>query len=212
MQIPSLFGRFEAVRPRGKALVPVHECILDVVALPRELTEWCWAAVAQAIFVAYRNGSPRQCDIVKTARRHCVECCRPRRSAADRKCCNNPDEVKGPLGNHCGTIRVDRIEHTQAFVKRCIDGGFPIVVRIAWTSRRAGAGHFVIIRGYRIMPGDRFEVHVADPQARMTRPTPMAFADFLYYYEQDGEWDISYETQPDSTSGVRRVPPVQACT
>jgi hypothetical protein len=206
MLIPDTFSRLETVRPLGRAVTPTHECILDVAAPSRDFTEWCWAAVTVGIFTAYKAANREQCKIVKTFKA-CMKCCGSL-SAADLKCCNKPNDLKAPLEDHCGQLHRKKMDHTEGFVKACIDNGFPIAVRIAWSTK---SFHYVIIRGYRIMPDSSFEVHVSDPQSSSIQPTPIPFAEFRYNYEQDGEWDISYETQPHATKGLRKVPPLRPC-
>lgn len=207
MLIPDFFNRLKLVRPLGRAVTPTHECILDVIAPTRDLTEWCWAAVIVGIFAAYKTVNKEQCKIVKAAFKSCVKCCRPR-TPADRKCCNKPNDLEEFLEDHCKQLHINQMDHTESFVKTCIDNGFPIAVRIAWSTK---SFHYVIIRGYRIMPDKSFEVHVSDPESSAVQPTPIPFANFRYSYEQDGEWDISYETQPHATNGLRKVPPLSPC-
>ncbi|MBV9497206.1 MAG: hypothetical protein JOZ54_23425 [Acidobacteria bacterium] len=209
MQISELFSHFREVRPLGTAVVPIHECILAMALEKRDLIEWCWAAVTASIFRSYETANKEQCAIVKASFTKCANCCEPR-SSNDVACCNNTNDLLASLENHLGAFHTDGREHVEEFVKQCIDAGFPLIARIGYGKR--DAGHYVIVRGYRIMQRTGFEVHVDDPDALVQQPTPMPFAHFLSYYAQKGKWDVTYETKPHPTLGLRRIPTAFPCT
>ncbi|MBV9493007.1 MAG: hypothetical protein JOZ54_02090 [Acidobacteria bacterium] len=147
---------------------------------------------------AYRSSATTQC-IVATRCLPCEQCCQPL-DEGQVDCCNNPQELRIALAEHCGTYHGDANSPVD-FIRRCIQAGFPIIARVAWSTT---SGHYVIIRGYRLMRTG-FEVHVSDPDVRSTPPTPLPLAHLLGFYKQDGVWNASYETQPHPTLGNRRV-------
>lgn len=199
MQAPNIFPTFTSVRETGRASMPLEECILDCAAPYRGLIEWCWAAVTVGVITAYRSGTTTQC-LVAARCLPCEQCCQPLQEE-EVECCNNPEELRTALAEHCGAYHGSE-NGPEDFIRRCIRDGLPIIARIAWS---ATSGHYVIIRGYRVMRTG-FEVHVSDPDVKSIPPTPLPLSHLLTFYKQDGVWNASYETQPHPTLGVRRVP------
>jgi len=189
MKIPKTFQQRHNIRAAGEEAQPIEECILDVTIPESDLTEWCWAAVTVGIAEAYGDTMEMQCDVASRVK-HC-SCCLP---DVDFDCCNKPaDDLETPLDSHCGTVFTCPMHRTSDFVKKRIKDGSPIAVRIDWGD---GSGHFIVIRGYRVMPKPLgFELHVCDPDLP-GMSTPMPFANVLSYYGQaKGFWERSYETK-----------------
>lgn len=73
---------------------------------------------------------------------------------------------------------------TLTFEEVCreIDRRRPIGVGITWDS---GGGHFVVIRGYRLLSSGARQVYVADP---LNPSSLVDFDEFTFSYFGDGEW------------------------
>jgi Peptidase_C39 like family len=183
-----------AVAPVAAPVAAVDEVILDVTIPEQALDHWCWAAIAAGLGEAYGDEPRSQCLIASEVLE--TSCC-PRR-LAPRSSCDLPQPIDAVLGTHLRRRFEDPKHRTFAFVRAQISRGFPIVVRIDWN--RPGAGHFVVIAGYRDSSEGRF-LWVCDPGTGDR--SKVQFTRFLSYYRQKGFWDISYETK-----GRRPVPRV----
>jgi hypothetical protein len=76
-------------------------------------------------------------------------------------------------------------------VQREIDSGRPIGVGITWTSGNdaplggSSNGHFVVIRGYRMLSNGARQVYVADP---LNASGLVDFDEFTLAYYGEGQW------------------------
>jgi hypothetical protein len=169
----------------------------------QELSEWCWAAVAVSVERYYDRASTlEQCDVAnkvlpeqypavplpKSDSACCCQCC------CDPDSCNKPAELETALKKihkwRATLVRslapdesiVSPGTLTFEEVRREIDRGRPVCVGITWKS---GGGHFLVVRGYRLLSSGARQVYVADP----LNPSALVdFDEFTLAYFGDGEW------------------------
>ncbi|HYI11958.1 MAG TPA: papain-like cysteine protease family protein [Thermoanaerobaculia bacterium] len=177
--------------PLVRAAPAIEDVLLDVTIPEQVRDNWCWAAIAAGLGRAFGDDARSQCEIASDLFE--VSCC-PQRFAPES--CDQPQAMDRPLGVHLRRRFEDPRHRTFAFVRAQIRRGFPIVVRIDWN--RQGAGHLVVIAGYR-REGDVRHLYVCDPETGEL--SKVRFEVFVSYYKQMGFWDISYETR-----GRRSVP------
>jgi hypothetical protein len=195
MKISRAFTERHAARSTGQAAQPEKECILDVEIPQQALTEWCWAAVTVGIAAAYRDTTETQCQV---ASRVCNSLCCPDGDNPDS--CNLPlEQLELALKNHGRPPSTDSLHRQKDFVIAQINAGLPIAVFIDWGT--GGSGHYLVIRGYRIMRDGAFDLHVCDPHIPSVAAAPLPFAHVLSYFHQQGTWTKSYETK-----GAQPVP------
>jgi hypothetical protein len=76
-------------------------------------------------------------------------------------------------------------------LQREIDAGRPVCAGITWAS---GGGHFVVLRGYRVLSSGARQVYVADP----LNPSALVdFDEFTSSYYGDGSWTETDFVQND---------------
>lgn len=173
---PQFELRFVALGPPA----PISR-ILDVSVENQLRTNWCWAAVALGIHVAYNTArSQIQCDI---ATRVLGKGCCPSGNG-----CNKTSGLEPALDEHFIALHTQNGHQTIDFVKDEIDAGNPICARIR---RNTGSGHFVVIAGYCITRVNNF-LWIWDPDGGYR--SPWRFDAFRLHYLQNGFWQRSYET------------------
>jgi hypothetical protein len=165
----------------------------------QEHSEWCWAAVAASINNYFDPASKlEQCTVANRVLRHKIdfpddECC----GGCDGcKCCchphlcNRPEELEEALKKIYKWRNT--LERALRFdeVQREIDNGRPIGVGITWISGNdapgsSSNGHFVVIRGYRILSNGARQVYVADP---LNASGLVDFDEFRLAYYGEGQW------------------------
>jgi hypothetical protein len=173
---------FTTEHPMPKQWTPQIRLAIDVRV--QERTAWCWAAVAEAVYAAYGEERVSQCEV---ATRVVGQMCCPSAQGPD---CNTPQELRPALGRHCLLESRGEPQRTPTFVKQEIDAGAPICVRVARFGR--GGGHFVVIGGYVEVTGV-LHLIVLDP--RKGRWSIWRHERFRFAYENDGDWDITFQTQ-----------------
>jgi Papain-like cysteine protease AvrRpt2 len=150
--------------------------------------EWCWAAVAVSIDKYFNPASTwTQCQVASNVTGS--RCCGPA-PAAGVDPCDQAEKLQDAL-----TV-VSRLRSTYGralqfpAVKREIDSGRPVAARIQWTTGDPGEGqgHFVVVDGYRILPG-AVHLHVSDP---LNPSCWVDFDEFTNNYQGDGEWNASF--------------------
>ena len=188
MLIPSIsrHGRvalFATAWAQQKKTVSGTRTILRVSVEEQYRTNWCWLAAGLGVAQSYGTARTRtQC--LHAGRILSMECC------PDGEGCNDPGDVSDALEGHLNEPVIDSKGHqTMDFVREEIDRGNPIAVRIH--RRDAGAGHFVVIGGYREESGFSY-VRVCDPESGLA--SDWAFEMFRDHYTQNGYWHLSYKT------------------
>jgi hypothetical protein len=162
----------------------VQEQSLAFTMQPQCQTQWCWAATATSIAHYYDPASAwTQCSLVDAELRR-NDCC----SSPSSFRCNRPWTLDTALE------RVGQLaEATSGWlsftgVRREIDAGRPLAVRIAWGG--GSRGHFTVVRGY---SAESEEVQIEDP---FYGPSTYDYYEFRSRYRGGGSWSQSYKTQP----------------
>jgi Papain-like cysteine protease AvrRpt2 len=157
-------------------------------------SEWCWAAVAQAVKTFFSPTSAiTQCTIahpVLTMEQSipaATNCCE------DPGACNVPATLQDALNvtHNLGEI----VEGSVSFddVKSELSDGNPIGVRIQWSN---GGAHFIAIDGYREFTSGVQQVLVADPLNPAGSASYIDYDELLDFYDQDGIWSATFLVHP----------------
>jgi hypothetical protein len=176
----------KAVTDLGPAVIAQRRLTFKIQH--QEQTEWCWAAVAASVQQYFEPATEpalelKQCAIADMVL-HTNLCCpypefcnQPAALETALKKIHkwrkslNPDPLTGP-----GTL-------TFAEVQREIDRGRPVCVGIRWYQ---GGGHFVVIRGYRVLASGAQQLYIADPD----NPSNLVdFYEFTNAYYGEGTWN-----------------------
>jgi len=201
MSIPAFFIMEEATiihaTVRGITAAWSEEVKLDVTIPAQQQTNWCWSAVAVGIADAYHDAPA---DVTTDDRQ-----CRLASSVVGFECCpvgtvsngNVPQELDEPLRPNLDAKRLEDALKTPQCVRDNIRRGHPIAVRLR--SDINGAGHFVVIYGYRSV-GSTFMLHVQDPHGAILSEEP--FDEFLNNRQQSMSWHVSYQTKGTHRSRV----------
>lgn len=167
----------------------------NVFVMQQQLeSEWCWAAVAQAIKTFFSPSSAvTQCQIAQPV----VSMENP--SLAITNCCDDPTQCNMPA------YLQDALNVTQNLSK-IVDGdvpfdqlkselsnGNPVGVRIQWSD---GGAHFIAIDGYREFSSGAQQVLVADPLDSAGSASYIDYDDLVDFYDQDGVWDATFLVKP----------------
>jgi hypothetical protein len=164
----------------------------------QEQSEWCWAACAVSINKYFDHDSKiKQCDVANKVLPIeytdplppsdpdcCCHCC------CDPEACNKPARLGIALQQIYKWRNSLQRSLTFEEVQREIDRGRPIGVGIKWN--RGGkngspstTGHFVVIRGYRLLSNGTSQVYVADP---LNASGIVDFDEFTFAYYGEGQW------------------------
>lgn len=138
---------FEALLPVG-----TRRDIPGFQIAQQERTQWCWAAVAQALLAHYGAGAPRQCEVA--GRFYGTDCCNDR-GRTDRP--EDPAHVFSRMGL-LARAPTPGEDPPQAIVGD-VDAARPPCILITG----AGMGHIVAVSGYAQGYDNRFYLIVADP-------------------------------------------------
>jgi hypothetical protein len=156
----------------------------------QEQTDWCWAAVAVSV-EQYFDPDPDPATRLKQ--------CRVASLVFQAKCCENPGEFnqgaeletalqlihkwRNTLDEDPSTGATGSLTFEQ--VQREIDRSRPICAGITWNSDVGGGGHFVVIRGYRVLNTGAQQLYIADPD----NPSNLVdFDEFTVAYYGEGRW------------------------
>ena len=177
----------------------------------QEQSEWCWAAVAVSIERYFNPASTMgQCNIANRMLDElpCAQDCLPGDDGSccgecdDCKCCCHPECCDHPAKLEDALQKIYKwratLDRPLRFdeIQREIDAGRPIGAGITWKSGNSGPkyrrndtpqqkGHFVVVRGYRVLSSGVRQVYVADP----LNPSALVLYDeFTSAYYGDGEW------------------------
>jgi hypothetical protein len=170
----------------------------------QEQSQWCWAAVALSVERYFNPVSKlNQCNVVNRVRPDypgdghdctggcddCKCCCDP-----ESDYCNQPDSLEDALRKVFKWRNTLDIALRFDEVRREIDAGRPVGVGITWSSGNSGPmprlgtpvkGHFVVIRGYRLLSSGVRQLYVADP---LNPSSLVDFDEFTFSYYGDGKW------------------------
>jgi hypothetical protein len=180
----------------------VAEKVLRFRIQRQEQSNWCWAAVAVSVDRYFDQYSDlTQCEVANKVLRVepppqgspplptsdcgcCCQCC------CDPENCDHPAELEIALQQVYKWRNTLNRALTFAEVVREIDRGRPIGVGITWLSggkngSPSTTGHFVAIRGYRLLSSGTRQVYVADPLNASGR---VDLDEFTFSYYGDGQW------------------------
>ena len=157
-------------------------------------SEWCWAAVSQAIKTFFSPTSAlTQCTIAHPVLT--MEQSIP----AGTNCCENPTACNVPATLQ-DALKVTQnlnliVDSSVSFeqVKSELSDGHPIGVRIQWSN---GSAHFIAIDGYREFSSGEQQVLVADPLMPDGSASYIDYDDLLDFYDQDGTWSATFLVHP----------------
>ena len=180
---------------------PAKQCCMSdgVIAQKRlhfriqmqEQSEWCWAAVAASVERYFNPASTmQQCDVAnkvlpkefpneRLPQSDCGCCCQ---CCCDPDACNRPAELEIALRQVYKWRNTLKRPLTFDEIRREIDRGRPVGVGITWDS---GGGHFVVVRGYRLLRSGERQVYVADP---LNASGLVDIDEFTLAYYGDGAW------------------------
>jgi hypothetical protein len=147
-------------------------------------TNWCWAACTSSVSGFYDAKTTwGQCAIVNAELKQ-NGCCGDGGTAK----CNQPWYLDRALKRTGNFTRKSEGPAAWATIRREIDAGRPVAVRIGWNG---GGGHFIMITGYRAAGGTR-EVEVQDPWTGSSR---IALDVLANNYKSAGKWTHTYLTR-----------------
>jgi len=144
----------------------------------QEQTEWCWAAVAVSVEKFFDKDSKlKQCKVANKLFHK-----------QNNECCEDPDTYNDPEELEIALQKIHKWRNTLSGpltfeqVQREIDNNRPVCVGITWYS---GGGHFVVVRGYRLLASGAQQLYVADPE----NPSNLVdFNEFTVAYYGEGTW------------------------
>lgn len=160
---------------------------------PRDQDQWCWAAVARGVQLAYGDDpAESQCEVATRVKG--TRCC----PVGYHSACNESADLPDALADHFDDTPIPAADDkTFRFVKSCIDAGFPPAVRIGFDGARSG--HFVVISGYYTEGGLTY-IWVFDPATGFE--DDHEFEAFKSKDPNEGVWDLTYRTT--GTQSVRK--------
>jgi hypothetical protein len=196
------YARAAMIAPRSTPVVAKGPSVtaqrrINFSIQQQQQSEWCWAAVAVSVERFFNPASKlTQCEVankvlpIEYPANHlpksdcgcCCQCC------CDPGSCDEPAELELALQLiHKWRTTLDQSvmsPGTLTFEEVCreIDQRRPICVGITWDS---GGGHFVVVRGYRLLSSGARQVYVADP---LNPSSLLDFDEFTSAYMGDGEW------------------------
>jgi|HubBroStandDraft_1064217.scaffolds.fasta_scaffold101489_2 hypothetical protein len=144
----------------------------------QQQAEWCWAAVAASVERFFDKDSElEQCQVAnKVFNQRKNRCCK------DPSAYDVPEELEVALQKIHKWRNTLRGPLTFEQVQEEIDRGRPVCVRIQWLS---GGGHFVVVRGYRLLSSGAQQLYVADPE----NPSNLVdYNEFKVAYYGEGTW------------------------
>jgi hypothetical protein len=163
-------------------------------------TEWCWAATSVSVSHHYDPESDwTQCAMVN-AEKELTGCCED--TAGDD--CNRPNVLDRPLSRAEVFDHKERGPVAYDVVRREIDAGRPLAIRIGWDG--GNKGHFVVIEGYRSV-GEEW-VAVEDPRSGVSDLPVSTLTSGGY--QGSGAWTHTYFTRPPTSQPALRGEPASA--
>lgn len=180
---------------------------LDVPLRKQQASEWCWAAVSQAVELFFNPHSElQQCKIVGGAFHQ--GCCGKGDAPVRDPACNRPGYLHVVLGG-LGLLAKPNTKAAQDWIKgpvsfeqlrHEIDRGRPVCVLIKWRNG-GGRGHFILIEGYSISASQKPYVFVRNPlspKSASHHPYEVIASQDTSGGYQDGQgvWAYSFLVQP----------------
>ena len=165
----------------------MHAQLLFVMPA-QEQTDWCWAAVSDAVARFYNPAcGTTQCNIAGATLAR-SDCC----TGSAPSPCNIPWKLDRSLGTVHHLNAMSTTPTAYATVRDEIDAGNPVCARIAWPIR---GGHFIALSGYfdATAPGGPDLVDVADP---LYGPSRYSFTALNTSYQGTGQWSHTYTCTP----------------
>ncbi len=185
----------------------IAEKVLKFRIQRQEQSNWCWAAIAVSVDRYFdRKSHLTQCEVAnKVLRAEPPANPQPPPPSlplpdSDQGCCCHccckPEECDYPAELEIALQQVYKWRNsfgrglTIAEVQREIDRGRPICAGITWVSAGANSspsttGHFVVIRGYRLLSSGVRQVYVADP---LNASGWVDLDEFTFAYYGEGQW------------------------
>jgi hypothetical protein len=159
--------------------------ILNYTNQLQEQTNWCWAAVSNAVDHYYDStSSSTQCSIANgTLGRS--DCCGVGASGA----CNIPYFLNQALSNVGHLDFFTSSSYSFSKVTSEIDTGRPLCIRVGWSG---GGGHFLAIHGYFNFFFFTERLTLADPIYGVQTVNYTGL--FNDSYQGSGTWTHTYET------------------
>jgi len=144
---------------------------------------WCWAAVSTSVAAFFGSTNWTQCSVVSKEVKDAT-CCANGSSSK----CNVPWRLDKALRRVKALKKKrDGIPGDLEGIRREIDDGRPVCIRIAWSG---GGGHFIAIEGYR---DDSASVAVEDPWHGASDVPLAVFRSGRYH--GTGSWTHTYYTK-----------------
>jgi hypothetical protein len=146
---------------------------LGIQNILQETPVWCWAAVAQQIIQKVRGQSPRQCQLVATAR-----------NAPPQYCCQSPtpcmtmgtlSEIQHLILLYGGHYSDIALPANPIIIYNTLRQDKGIIMQVRSSP---GANHVVVIRGMAWAPNPILFIN--DPTSFFTSPVP--FSDIAQYW------------------------------
>ena len=156
----------------------------------QEQSEWCWAACAASVETFFSQDpdfKAKQCEAANKVLKS---------KDLQGDSCDDPEDFNRPgklmialqkfnkwrntLDDDDSTGATGALTFEQ--VQREIDRGRPVCCGITWKS---GGGHFVVVRGYRVLDSGAQQLYVADP---LNPANLVDFDEFTTAYYGEGRW------------------------
>jgi hypothetical protein len=180
---PSAHRAFALVPDPAAAPPPPSWSRLNLTVEHQLQDQWCWAAVSTSVAHFFGATTWTQCSVVG-------------KEVDDKTCCTNGSSKKcnvpWRLDKALRRVKAlkrkkDGMPNDLRDVRREIDGGRPVCIRIGWSG---GGGHFIAIEGYR---EDDASLAVEDPW-HGTSDVPLAHFR-AGRYQGTGGWTHAYYTK-----------------
>lgn len=144
-----IFFSIQAQSFAGSTIANVE---LDLDLVPQTQTNWCWAAATSMVASYYSKREVPQCEIASS--QYGMNCC------VNPRACNQANSVMDfvPLLRQFkikSKVVRGRLNWDQ--LKRNIDAGKPLIIRVGWYGNQGG--HFVVIYGYRLYRQNNGDIH-----------------------------------------------------
>jgi hypothetical protein len=198
-------------RSPGTAARPIEPTRLSIPLRKQQASEWCWAAVAQAM-ASYFDPAIRveQCQIVgRGFKRACCGDGTARNPECNRQgYLHHALDSMGLLASPSEQGKHPWIEGPAPFavVRREVDAGRPVCVLIKWKS--GGGGHFIVIEGYSVSERGTASVWVRNPlspRSSSRHPYDVIASDLDDggYQDGQGRWAYTFLVQSAPKGAAR---------
>lgn len=196
----------------GAAAPPAEPRRLSIRLFRQQASEWCFAAVAQAVAMYFDPANEvHQCQIVGRGFKRA--CCGERMAPVRSPECNRQGylhtvlDAMGLLAQPAEGGPNKWIEGPAPFalIQREIDAGRPVCVLIRW--KNGGGGHFILIEGYSVSPRGVPAVWVRNPlspgsSSRHPYDVIASSSDSGGYQDGQGRWSYTFLVQKPAESSA----------